>query len=258
MILLCTIYDEKFLFITRIQMLIKKITALLLISVISVSATCACGKTAGSQTSESTYTGTVPPEISASTSLTPGSVKYVADKDSGAENAIRIQRLSLNYVELTIGDKYMDTDGKIYTVTAIGVSTSHPVYASENSLLITLRILGGNTRRIGATAFQGATELSNVYIGNGVETIGDYAFYLCPNLTILSLPDTLTEIGAAAFSRAAIKELTIPQNVVKIGVAAFSNCPNLQKVTLPSRFNDPQVLRSIFANVDGIEFVFSD
>ena len=239
-------------------MLIKKITAIILTIALASSALCACGKNADTQTTSASYTGTVPPEITASTSLTPGSIKYVEDKDSHIENAIRIQRFNLNYVELTVGDKYMDNDGKIYTVTAVGVSTGHPVYASGNSLLITLKIIGGNTRRIGATAFQGCSSLSNVYIGEGVKTIGDYAFYLCPKLSVLSLPDTLTEIGAAAFSRAAVKELVIPQSVVKIGVAAFSNCPNLTKVTLPSRFNDAQTLKSIFADIDGIEFIFVD
>ena len=152
----------------------------------------------------------------------------------------------------------MERDGKIYTVTCVGVATGHPVYVSNDKLLLTLTVLGGETKRIGYAAFQGSQTLSNVCLGEGVETIGDYAFYLCPKLSVLSLPETLTEIGAAAFSQSGLKEVVIPSGVTSIGKLAFANCKDLSTVTLPSRFNDEELLRSIFVDYSNITLIFTD
>jgi hypothetical protein len=69
--------------------------------------------------------------------------------------------------------------------------------------------------------------------GEGVETIGDEAFYDCAALKTVNFPKAKS-IGQAAFARTALKTITTEfPNVESIGLAAFSNCPGLTEVTLP-------------------------
>ena len=238
----------------------KKILSLFIIVSVIIGSVSACGKAQNTQNSNTTisYTGTLPPGIEISESLYPGAITYTSDNRSDIENAIRIDRFNSIQINMIIGDKYMERDGKIYTVTCIGVATGHPVYVSNDKLLLTLTVLGGETKRIGQAAFQGSQTLSNVSLGEGVETIGDYAFYLCPKLAVLSLPETLTEIGAAAFSQSGLTEVIIPSSVTSIGKLAFANCNDLKKVTLPSRFNNEELLKSIFVDYSNITLVFTD
>ena len=48
--------------------------------------------------------------------------------------------------------------------------------------------------------FIGGKENESVTIGNGVTSIGDYAFYNCSSLTSVTIPDSVTSIGSSAFS----------------------------------------------------------
>lgn len=114
------------------------------------------------------------------------------------------------------------------------------------------------------------TNLTRVTLGDGVETIEDYAFQDCENLTVITIPNSLSSIGPAAFSRCrnlkdirlspdhptftlsdhaiirktdgclitvlyapAMISYTIPDGVRSIGARAFSCCPNLTAVTIP-------------------------
>ena len=70
-------------------------------------------------------------------------------------------------------------------------------------------------------------------MGSNVETIGANAFYGCKNLTDVSLGKNLTAIGANAFSGCSkLKRLTIPSKVKKIGSNAFYGCKSLKKLTV--------------------------
>lgn len=51
----------------------------------------------------------------------------------------------------------------------------------------------------------------------------------------ITIPDTVTEIGAGAFQFCdSLKEIRIPNSVNTIDIAAFERCKNLRKVTIPS------------------------
>lgn len=88
----------------------------------------------------------------------------------------------------------------------------------------------------------GANIVSNLYdadkecwviqFDGDVTTIGDRAFYEC-GITNITIPDSVTEIGANAFTGcSSLTSVTIPDSVTTIGESAFSYCPSLTSMTL--------------------------
>ena len=61
--------------------------------------------------------------------------------------------------------------------------------------------------------------IKTVTIGDGITSIGDYAFYSCRGLTELTLPNSVTSIGN-------------PNSVTSIGNSAFGGCSGLEKITV--------------------------
>ncbi len=83
--------------------------------------------------------------------------------------------------------------------------------------------------------------IAQIIVGNGVTSIGDYAFYKCYGSSI-TIPDSVTSIGRHAFSGTYLTSITIPNSVTSIGAYAFGNssnsgndprCTNLESVTIP-------------------------
>ena len=65
-----------------------------------------------------------------------------------------------------------------------------------------------------------------------VTKIGDFAF---SGLTAITLPETVTTIGAGAFmGNTALESISIPQGVETIGVSAFAICSGLKTISLPA------------------------
>lgn len=58
--------------------------------------------------------------------------------------------------------------------------------------------------------------------GLTVTAIGDDAFTVCPNLTGLIIPDSVTSIGMAAFVSSGLTNIAIPSSVTNIGNYAFA------------------------------------
>ena len=240
----------------------KKIIALVLVVAASATLLVSCkgGKNPANTTTH--YTGTtintVPPAEEEIYTIKPGAVTFEKDESSSIENAIKLVSFKTVNHTMIIGDKYMDEFGNVHTITCIGVGPGSRVPAKNDTLFTVLEVLGGETKRIASSSFQGSRYLGNVKIGEGVETIGEYAFYSCTKLKLVALPETLKEIGPMAFCDTGIEEIVVPAGVTKIGKLAFANCPSLKKVTLPASFNDEALLREIFVNYDHIKITFAE
>lgn len=112
--------------------------------------------------------------------------------------------------------------------------------------------------------------MTSIEIPNSVETIGDYAFAACSNLTNITIPNSVTSIGDHVFNNCSSLEAIdvedgnkkycsedgvlfnfdktslircpagkkghydIPNSVIKIGTAGFYNCYDLNTVTIPN------------------------
>ncbi len=143
------------------------------------------------------------------------------------------------------------------TVTSIGEC------AFQNCSTIENITIPENVTSIGISAFRGCTNLktiavdsgNNVYksegnciiekatnkliagckasiIPNTVTSIGAYAFSDMP-IESISLPDSITSIGSAAFTYTNLTEIALPSSLKQIDESAFSYCKKLTKVNIP-------------------------
>ena len=87
---------------------------------------------------------------------------------------------------------------------------------------------------IGEYAFYSCSNLRYIQIPAGVKTIEDYAFSQCRALTRVDLPSDsqLNTIGIGAFSYTAITEFTAPEQLKTIGTVAFNYCWRLERLSL--------------------------
>lgn len=77
--------------------------------------------------------------------------------------------------------------------------------------------------------------ITSIVVEEGVTSICTYAFEGCSAAATVSLPSTLTHIGAAAFSNCqSLTEINIPEGVQTIGTNSFTRCTGLVSITLPS------------------------
>ncbi len=70
-----------------------------------------------------------------------------------------------------------------------------------------------------------------VEIGEGVTSVGEYAFSNCQSITSVNLPDSLTDIGPNAFNMCVnLPSIYFPKGVKTIGTAAFAACSKLASI----------------------------
>ena len=72
-----------------------------------------------------------------------------------------------------------------------------------------------------------------VTVTEGIENLGDHAFYQCRTLRSITLPQSICKIGVRAFDACeSLTEVVLPAQVTSIGDAAFAGCIRLKKITL--------------------------
>ena len=82
-------------------------------------------------------------------------------------------------------------------------------------------------------AFENCNDLSSITLPESVIEIGDYAFSYCRNLVNISIPNSVTRIGKGAFSTCdSLKEIIIPNGVTSIEERTFETCNSLSSITL--------------------------
>ena len=73
-----------------------------------------------------------------------------------------------------------------------------------------------------------------ITVPDGVKKIHNYTFaQMDERVTKVNLPEGLTHIGDGAFQCAFIKEIDIPDSVVEIGAAAFERCIDIKSMIVP-------------------------
>ena len=88
---------------------------------------------------------------------------------------------------------------------------------------------------IGASWYEARLQVKNAVIGDGVTSIGLYAFSGCENMASVTIPGSVTSIGVYAFERCkALINVAIPDSVTQLGTGAFLDCASLTSVAIPS------------------------
>ena len=99
-----------------------------------------------------------------------------------------------------------------------------------------------NIISIGKEAFYLCSNISNVSLGTSIQEIGDSAFYQCSNLKTVQLGDNLKRIGNDAFYNCkALTSITIPDNVESIGERAFYDCAELSSLVLGQKLKKIEI-----------------
>lgn len=144
----------------------------------------------------------------------------------------------------------------LHTVAVTSPLSSYPYYSigstkPSGALVIPDTVMNNgvayNVISIGNHAFDNCgIGITSVAIPNGVNFIGDYAFYYSLGLNSVNIPYGVTYIGSYAFSYTGLSAVTIPNTVNYIGSHAFETS-NLTSVTIPNGIIT--IERTLFINV---------
>lgn len=99
---------------------------------------------------------------------------------------------------------------------------------------------------------------TNVCVHAGVKYIADFAFGGCRMVKCITIPDSVSEIGMAAFCMSGLETLTLPDGISNLSVETFAGCENLRSVYIPcdvryigiNCFADTKELRQLFFKGD--------
>lgn len=86
---------------------------------------------------------------------------------------------------------------------------------------------------IGYRAFDDMYYLESVEIASSVKVIEGEAFIMCSNLNYIQLSEGLEKIGGQAFYHCGLLTLDIPDSVKEIGMAAFAGCVDMDNFEIP-------------------------
>jgi hypothetical protein len=160
-----------------------------------------------------------------------------------------------------------NADGSIYTYSTNADGSANIVAYAGPPWVVTIptNINGLTVTTIGEYAFEG-DNLTNVTIPDSVTSIGAEAFGDCVNLTSVTIPGSVTSIGVVAFTGcSSLTNATIENGVTIIGNAAFQGTA-LTSVTIPrsvtiiglEAFNGCNSLTSVYftGNAPGVNSAF--
>jgi hypothetical protein len=126
----------------------------------------------------------------------------------------------------------------LLTPTTIGAASTSaipivPSFVYDGTAETTAFVVGD----IPSSYAQYNTDITQLYLGNGVTSVGDYAFsgsFYSPNsLTSVVIPNSVTSIGSGAFEYSSLTSVTIGNSVTSIGDSAFIG-NSLTSVTIPN------------------------
>ncbi|MCC8090027.1 MAG: leucine-rich repeat protein [Oscillospiraceae bacterium] len=131
----------------------------------------------------------------------------------------------------------LDTSTGVLTISGEGEMDNYsyesgmPWVSSRES--ITSIIIGNGIISIGSYAFYGCKNVTEVVIPSNVKSIENYAFSNCTSLLSVTLSDGVTSIGQGAFGSCEnLTSITIPDSVTSLGSFTFSNCSSLESATI--------------------------
>ena len=101
------------------------------------------------------------------------------------------------------------------------------------------------------TLISGDITIPSTLGGYTVTSIGSTAFYMCYDLTSITIPDSVTSIGYYAFGYCDnLTSVTLGNSVTSIGIEAFNNCDKLTRVYYRGTQAQKEQISIGFSNTD--------
>lgn len=152
--------------------------------------------------------------------------------DHAFRDCSAVQSVYIPASATTFGDRILEgSTGNVNTVTIL--SAAYPL-ANEFSHLFYLTSATVATPAVPPYAFSACPNLSSLSLLDSVTAIGDSAFADCWSLASVAVPQGVTAIGRDAFRGCrSLANLDLPASLVSIGDYAFEDCVALPAVTLP-------------------------
>lgn len=102
--------------------------------------------------------------------------------------------------------------------------------AKMKEVIIPSTIAGFPVTKIGDDAFSRAN-ITKITLPNTLLEIGARAFYDCQSLTSINIPESVTTIGTLAFYNCiSLSTISVPTNVLSIGAQAYANLNSLEEL----------------------------
>ena len=143
----------------------------------------------------------------------------------------------------TSGDCTVTYSSGVLTISGTGAMANYtaadkqPWYSYVSS--ITSVVVETGVTHIGNNSFRDFTSMTSVSLPDGLETIGNFAFYGCTNasFTSITIPASVTSTGTYIFNGCtylATVEFSAGSNLTGIGDYAFRNCSALGSIEIPA------------------------
>ena len=132
--------------------------------------------------------------------------------------------------EITLPDSLTEVNGNPFC----GCTALKDLHISENNLhyaVIDHSLY--NIQTLELIAYLWGNDKKSYSVRSGTSAIGQEAFYKHSELTSVTLPDSVSSIGIAAFAQTGIVSMRIPKNVRMLSNSLFSECGALVSVILP-------------------------
>ncbi|MBQ8140736.1 MAG: leucine-rich repeat protein [Clostridia bacterium] len=137
-----------------------------------------------------------------------------------------------------------DSDTKVLSISGNGSmtdfeSSSEAPWVNAKSAIKTITVSDG-VQTVGNYAFYGFTALESVNLPESLASIGSSAFAFSTALTNVSLPSSLQTIGDGAFEGcSALTAAFVPASVVSIGEKTFAYCYSITDAAILTAINVP-------------------
>ena len=108
-------------------------------------------------------------------------------------------------------------------------------HENNYSNVINKIIIENGVNNIGEYAFYGSNKLSSIEILSSIKEIGEGAFYKCKSLRNIEIPDSVVEMGEGVFAECiSLTNVRIPSKITEIKDGVFFECNSLTSIEIPS------------------------
>ena len=146
---------------------------------------------------------------------------------------------------------YVKVKGGVQIGDGVNVAVSP---APVGTLKIPSKIGSLAVKSIATYAFKDCVEMTSVTVPSGVSDIGMSAFDSCYKLEAASVPSTVKSYGVSVFAHCPmLKKAPLPKNLKVIPEAAFKECLSLTTVTIPSSVTE--IAMEAFRMCDSLQAV---